>query len=79
MRLAGMESKIKKTLEERISPMLAIHRGSVDFVAFNDGVVQVRLEGTCKGCPLSHLTLKAGIEAMLKDEFSEITSVEAVD
>ncbi|MDP3764762.1 MAG: NifU family protein, partial [bacterium] len=58
--------QIKNVLEKEVRPMLAMHLGSLDFVGFKEGVVSVRFQGTCKGCPLSNLTLKAGIESILK-------------
>ena len=73
------EEKINVILEKEVKPMLAMHLGSLDFVGFKDGVVSVRLQGTCKGCPLSQLTLKAGIEELLKSKIKEVTSVEAVE
>ncbi|MBI2052969.1 MAG: NifU family protein [Candidatus Ryanbacteria bacterium] len=74
-----MESEIKKILEKEVRPFLALHRGDLDFISFEDGVVQVRLKGTCKGCPLSTLTLKEGIEVMLKERLNGIDRVEAVE
>lgn len=73
-----MESEIKDAIEQRVRPLLAIHRGSIDFVSFHEGVVRVRLQGTCKGCPLSQLTLKAGVEALLKEQFQAVERVESV-
>lgn len=73
-----MESAIEKVLEE-VRPMLALHRGNVRLVKFENGVVYVRLLGTCQGCPLSQLTLKAGIEELLKSKVKGVTAVEAVD
>ncbi len=73
------EEKIKTILEKEVKPMLAMHLGSLDFVDFKDGVVSVRLQGTCKGCPLSQLTLKAGVEELLRSKIKEVTSVEAVE
>jgi Fe-S cluster biogenesis protein NfuA len=73
-----MKKEIEKVLEE-VRPMLALHRGNVEFVDFKDGVVYLKLLGTCDGCALSQLTLKAGIEEMLKDQIHGITSVEAVN
>ncbi len=70
---------IQDILEKEIKPMLAMHLGSLDFVGFQDGVVQVRLQGTCKGCPLSQLTLKAGIEEILKSKVASVQKVEAVE
>jgi len=72
------EKKIIEILEKEVKPMLALHLGSLGFVSFRDGVVSVRLEGTCRGCPLSQLTLKAGIEELLKSKVPEVTSVQAV-
>ncbi|MBI3274230.1 MAG: NifU family protein [Candidatus Colwellbacteria bacterium] len=72
-----MKEKIEKTLEE-IRPMLARHLGNIEFVKFEDGVVYVRMLGTCKGCPLSQLTLKAGIEEIMKSKISDVERVEAV-
>ena len=59
--------------------MLKLHLGSLDFVGFENGVVSVRFQGTCKGCPLSNLTLKTGIEALLKEKIPAVEKVEAVD
>lgn len=72
------EKEIITILEKQVKPMLAMHLGSLDYVGFNEGVVQVRLQGTCKGCPLSTLTLKAGIEELLKSKVEGVTSVEQV-
>ncbi len=72
-----MQQQIEKALDE-IRPMLARHLGNVELVKFEDGVVYVRLLGTCHGCPLSQLTLKAGIEEMLKSKIPEVRSIEAV-
>ncbi|MBI2639351.1 MAG: NifU family protein [Candidatus Sungbacteria bacterium] len=72
-----MEQQIEKILEE-VRPMLALHRGNIEFVKFEKGVVYVRLLGTCQGCPLSQLTLKAGIEDLLKSKVKGVDSVEAV-
>ncbi len=74
-----MESEIKKVLKEQVSPMLAFHRGDAEFVSYQDGVVSLRMKGTCKGCPLAALTLKEGIEMILKENFNGIERVEAVE
>ncbi|KKT56927.1 MAG: Thioredoxin-like protein [Candidatus Giovannonibacteria bacterium GW2011_GWC2_44_9] len=74
-----IEEKIKQILEKEIKPMLKLHLGSLDFVGFENGVVSVRFQGTCKGCPLSNLTLKTGIEALLKEKIPAVEKVEAVD
>jgi Fe-S cluster biogenesis protein NfuA len=71
--------EIVSILDKEIKPMLAMHLGSLDFVDFSDGVVKIRFNGTCKGCPLSNLTLKAGIESVLKQKLNCVKSVEAVE
>ena len=73
-----IEKEIKKVLDEEIKPLLAMHLGSLEYVGFSDGVVKIRFQGTCVGCPLSQLTLKAGIEETLKARVHATTSVEAV-
>lgn len=72
-----MIEKIEHVLGE-IRPMLARHLGDIEFVKFEEGTVYVRLLGTCHGCPLSQLTLKAGVEEMLKSKIPEVAKVEAV-
>jgi Fe-S cluster biogenesis protein NfuA len=72
-----MHDKIENALNE-IRPMLARHLGNIEFVKFEDGVVYVRFLGTCQGCPLSQLTLKAGVEEVLKAKLKEVERVEAV-
>ena len=72
-----MEAEIKKALED-VRPFLARHAGDVEFVRFEKGVVFVRMLGMCQGCPLSQLTLKAGIEEILRSKIKEISSVETV-
>lgn len=70
-------AQIEEALNE-IRPMLARHLGDVRFVKFENGVVYVHMLGTCKGCPLSQLTLKAGIEELIKTRIREVERVEAI-
>lgn len=73
-----MEDKIKAALEN-IRPYLQRDGGDVEFVAYTpEKVVQVKLQGACAGCPYSQMTIKGGIERILKEEYPEIASVEAV-
>ncbi len=59
--------------------MLQADGGNVELVAVEEGgIVKVRLQGACAGCPMSQMTLKNGIERILKEEIPEVTSVEAV-
>lgn len=77
--LPTIESEIERVLEAIVRPMVAHHAGDVEFVRFEDGIVFVKLLGTCDGCPLATLTLKAGIEDVLKEHINGITGVEAVN
>lgn len=70
-----VKDKIKKILEKEIAPMLAMHGGRVKFVDFREGVVEVVLQGACRGCALSQLTLKEGIERILKAKISSVKKV----
>ena len=72
-----MKEKIQEALD-KIRPALQADGGDVELVEVEDGVVKVRLQGACCGCPMSQMTLKMGIEARLKEEFPDIKSVEAV-
>jgi Fe-S cluster biogenesis protein NfuA len=63
---------------DKIRPMLQADGGDVELVGVDDGVVKVRLRGACKGCPMSQMTLKNGIEKFIKKEVPEVSRVEAV-
>ena len=73
-----MHQQIETVLDKEIRPMLAMHRGDLELVSFENGVVSIRLLGTCKGCPLSDLTLKAGIEEVLVQKVPGVTRVDAI-
>lgn len=72
-----METEIKKVLEE-VRPALARHMGDIEFVRFENGIVYVKMLGMCQGCPLSEVTLKAGIEEILKSRIQGIQEVRAL-
>ncbi|MBC7363506.1 MAG: NifU family protein [Candidatus Aminicenantes bacterium] len=72
-----MKEKVEEVLN-KIRPALQADGGDVELVDVVDGVVSVRLKGACGGCPMSQMTLKMGIERMLKKEIPEIKSVVAV-
>jgi len=71
-------SQIKEILEERVRPAVAADGGDITFVGFEDGIVYLELRGACSGCPSAAITLKSGIENMLKHFIPEVTGVEAV-
>lgn len=72
-----IEVKIKGILDEYIRPAVEMDGGAISFESFNEGKVKVLLQGACSGCPSSTVTLKAGIETLLKKMVPEVTEVEA--
>ena len=74
----GIVNQIKELLDERIKPAVAQDGGDISFVKFEKGTVFLELKGSCSGCPSSTITLKSGIENMLKYYIPEIQSVEAI-
>jgi Fe-S cluster biogenesis protein NfuA len=71
--------KIKGILDEYIRPAVEQDGGAITFHSFQDGVVRVKLQGSCSGCPSSMITLKAGIENLFKRMMpQEINAVEAL-
>ncbi|WP_022852553.1 NifU family protein [Thermodesulfatator atlanticus] len=73
-----MREEVEKALQ-KIRPMLQADGGDVELVEVtDDGIVKLKLQGACKGCPMSTYTLKMGIERFLKKEVPEVKSVEEV-
>lgn len=73
-----MEQNIKDALEN-IRPYLQRDGGDIEFVEYtNEKIVKVRLQGHCAGCPGAVMTLKGVVERLLKENYPEIQSVEAV-
>jgi NFU1 iron-sulfur cluster scaffold homolog, mitochondrial len=71
------ESKIKAVLEKYVRPAVEMDGGAIIFKSFEDGVVNLQLQGACSGCPSSMVTLKQGIEGLLKRMVPEVQMVEA--
>jgi Fe-S cluster biogenesis protein NfuA len=72
-----MREKVEEVIN-KIRPMLKADGGDVELVDVGaDGIVKVRLQGACAGCPMSQMTLKNGIEKLLKKEIPEVKSVES--
>ena len=73
-----LKEKVKNALE-KVRPSLQADGGDVKLIDVgDDGVVKVTLQGACAGCPMSQMTLKMGIEKILKQNIPEVTSVESV-
>jgi len=67
--------KIKDLLNDYVKPAVEMDGGNIEFKSFEKGVVTVVLQGACSGCPSSTVTLKSGIEAMMKRMIPEVTEV----
>ena len=75
----SMEEKVKETIEA-IRASLQSHGGDVELVSIDqDNTVNVRLQGACQGCPGATMTMKLGIERILKDRVPEVKQVVAVN
>ena len=70
--------KIKELLDTKIRPAVARDGGDIKFKSFSGGVVKVELQGACSGCPSSLMTLKQGVQNLLKHYVKEVNSVEAI-
>lgn len=70
--------QIKELIETRVRPAVAQDGGDIIFHSFKDGVVHLEMHGACSGCPSSSITLKSGIENMLKHYIPEVMAVEPV-
>jgi Fe-S cluster biogenesis protein NfuA len=78
--LEGIDAKIASILDEYIRPAVESDGGAIHFQSYNEGKVKVVLKGACSGCPSSTMTLKSGIETMLKDMLpGQIQEVEAIN
>jgi Fe-S cluster biogenesis protein NfuA len=69
--------RIKELLENYVKPAVEMDGGAIQFRSYNEGVVNLMLQGSCSGCPSSMITLKAGIEGMMKRMIPEVTEVVA--
>jgi Fe-S cluster biogenesis protein NfuA len=73
----GMRENVEKALE-KIRPALQADGGDVELIDVVEGVVKVRLTGACGGCPMSQMTLKMGVEKIIKQDVPGVKSVETV-
>ncbi|HEY1113755.1 MAG TPA: NifU family protein [Chitinophagaceae bacterium] len=69
--------RVKELLENYVKPAVEMDGGAIQFKSYNDGVVNLVLQGSCSGCPSSMITLKAGIEGMMKRMIPEVKEVVA--
>ena len=76
--LSEIEKKIVQILDQKIRPAVAKDGGDIRFQEFKNGIVKVKLQGSCSGCPSSTMTLKQGVQNLLKHYIKEVKEVEAV-
>ena len=69
--------RIKELLENYVKPAVEMDGGAIQFKSYNEGIVNLMLQGSCSGCPSSMVTLKAGIEGMMKRMIPEVKEVVA--
>ncbi|MCJ7721801.1 NifU family protein [Candidatus Bathyarchaeota archaeon] len=72
-----VETRVKKALEQ-VRPQLQADGGDLEYVGFDNGIVKVKLKGSCSGCPMSSMTLQWGVENFLKKHIPEVKKVESV-
>lgn len=70
-------ARIKELLDNYVKPAVEMDGGAIQFRSYNDGIVNLMLQGSCSGCPSSMITLKAGIEGMMKRMIPEVKEVVA--
>jgi Fe-S cluster biogenesis protein NfuA len=76
---SNAEDKIKDLLEKYVKPAVESDGGHIAFRSFENGIVNLSLQGSCSGCPSSSITLKSGIEGLLKRMVPEVKEVVAVE
>ena len=74
---ADVVQKVKEILENYVKPAVEMDGGAIQFKKFENGVVTLMLQGSCSGCPSSMITLKSGIEQMMKRMIPEVEEVVA--
>jgi Fe-S cluster biogenesis protein NfuA len=75
---APLVAEIRELIETRVRPAVAQDGGDIVYRGFREGIVYLALHGACSGCPSSTMTLKQGIESLLKHYVPEVVAVEAV-
>jgi Fe-S cluster biogenesis protein NfuA len=75
--LPEIEKQIIEIIETRVRPAVAMDGGDISYISFENGIVTLSLKGACSGCPSSSITLKNGIESMLKHYIPEVIEVVA--
>ena len=72
-----VKDRVEKVLEE-LRPQLQADGGDIELLGVENGIVKVKMKGTCAGCPMSTMTLRWGVERFLKKKIPEVVKVQAV-
>ena len=70
-----LKTKIQEMIDYQINPAVAGHGGFIELLDFKDGVVYLRMGGGCQGCGMANVTLKQGIERMIREEIPEVLQI----
>jgi Fe/S biogenesis protein NfuA len=70
--------KVQTLVDDMINPALAMHGGFVELVGVEDGVVSMRMAGGCQGCGAAQMTMRQGIEMLIRDEVPEVREIRDV-
>ncbi len=73
-----MMEKVQTLVDDMINPALAMHGGFVELVGVEDGVVSMRMAGGCQGCGAAQMTMRQGIEMLIRDEVPEVREIRDV-
>lgn len=74
----SVEDKVKEVIEQKIRPGLMTDGGNIEFLGVDDGIVKVKLQGSCAGCPMKQFTLINFVENTIKQEIPEIKQVMSI-
>lgn len=77
-RNSGLAARICDVLDEHVRPAVARDGGDIVFDRFEDGVVYIHMRGACAGCPAAHMTLKMGVERLLREHVAEVQEVRQI-
>ncbi len=73
-----MKNEVETAIEKYVRPLLKADGGDIELIEVSGGVAKVQLTGACMGCPMSQLTLKRGVEQILREHVKGLKAVEAV-
>ena len=74
-----IEENIKFILKDKVAPSVAAHQGIINFISYEEGTLKLQMAGSCSGCAMSQLTLKQGVESMMKHYVPEVQEIIAED